>query len=1238
MTSKPMLLRDAIDIPTEVRQGDLVFKLTDATEHTDETVAQYVVTDQLLDAFTEAAALVGAAVREHSSKAAFLSGSFGSGKSNFMGMFQLLLDGNPAALARPELAPLVKSMNEWRQDQKFLTVPFHLIGAKSLESAVFGTYVSHLAQIHPDAPLPDVFADEPILENADSLRRRMGDEAFFAALNESDTGSSGDGWGDLAGWDAVRYERARLQPVGGDDRRLLVQTLLADLLSSFADGAAANREGYVDIDSGLAAISRHAYDLGYSGVILFLDELILWLMANMADAAFVAAQASKISKLVEASDAQRPAPLISFIARQRDLRELVGSDVPGAERLGFVDQLSFQAGRFTDIRLNDSNLPVVAHHRLLQPVDDAGAEALEAAFRSLALTDDQRDALRGESGTQDDFRLTYPFSPAFLNVVVDVAGALQRTRTGLRVLLDLLVRHRDTLEVGQLVPVGDLFDVLAESDEPLSDTMKPQFESARRIYRTSLRPMLLAEHGLSDETIAKDGPNPAFVTDDRLVKTLLLAALVPQSQPFQNLTARKLVALNHGLISSPVPGMEVSVVVNKLNSWAARAGELQVGGDAHNPTVNLVLSEIDTRAILDSVGGVDNLGSRRKLIRDLLAEELGVSTDQLMQSTTHLWRGLKRQADLVFGNVRDTSELTDAAFASSAPAWKVVIDFPFDDEDHSPHEDLDRVARLRELGNEWRTLCWIPSFFTAEMRSQLGTLVRLNHLLPVPGQTSERFTEATRQLSPEARESARPQLEAQQNAVRSRLLQALKQAYGLGTPDPAIVDSSHDLADHFPSLLTGFTVRPPVAQSLRQAFEAVFEQALEHSYPGAPQIDDEVRPVDLRTVRDVCSAALEATDRRIPQVATADRRVMSRIANPLGLGVQSEQAFKLDVSTRWDLHFTRKLTERRESGVDGHVTVGELRKWIDEPEPMGLSRELANLVLLVWASATDRVFTEHGGPARTGLDSLGDHYEVVAQELPDAASWARAIDHAERAFGVPGLSPEPSAVALARLSNRLATAANEELEHAESLVRELGRLATLIDLESSARITTAQRAATLLQAIDSAGSDLDKIDAFLAAEMTPTAEAIGASIKSAATVGGTIANVDTQLLAVAMTREDGSGIRQRLSDLLSAEELATPLAPALRALTTEARTIVYTEAPPSAVAPQTAAPVASDGGAFAGDPGARVSEAAIVVVRHNLDRQEALKELDEVRAKLHAMELGAGPFDIEVRSHGETQP
>jgi hypothetical protein len=36
----------------------------------------------------------------------------------------------------------------------------------------------------------------------------------------------------------------------------------------------------VSLDEGLAVMSRHAQSLGYDGIILFLDELILWLATN----------------------------------------------------------------------------------------------------------------------------------------------------------------------------------------------------------------------------------------------------------------------------------------------------------------------------------------------------------------------------------------------------------------------------------------------------------------------------------------------------------------------------------------------------------------------------------------------------------------------------------------------------------------------------------------------------------------------------------------------------------------------------------------------------------------------------------------------------------------------------------------------------------------------------------------------------------------------------------------------
>ena len=54
-----------------------------------------------------------------------------------------------------------------------------------------------MRRLHPDAPMPEVFADEPMLRNADNLRSKMSDEAFLSALGRE------DGWGDLSGSTAV---------------------------------------------------------------------------------------------------------------------------------------------------------------------------------------------------------------------------------------------------------------------------------------------------------------------------------------------------------------------------------------------------------------------------------------------------------------------------------------------------------------------------------------------------------------------------------------------------------------------------------------------------------------------------------------------------------------------------------------------------------------------------------------------------------------------------------------------------------------------------------------------------------------------------------------------------------------------------------------------------------------------------------------------------------------------------
>ncbi len=967
-------------------------------------------------------------------------------------------------------------------------------------------------------------------------------------------GDGDDGWGDLSGWDAARYDAARAAPVGDDERTLLVQSLLDTLLTGFAHAAVANAAGYVDMDAGLAAISRHAQGLGYAGVIFFLDELILWLLSRMADVAFATEEASKISKLVEGAMGDRPVPIVGLIARQRDLRELVGSEVPGLEKMAFVDQLDFQGGRFSNIVLNDSNLPVVAHHRLLKPSSEAGAAALAAAFRDLELTAEQRDALSGEFGGVEAFQLTYPFSPAFLQIVVDVAGALQRDAHRAPCAAPAPGRQPRPAHRRRPRPVGELYDVLASSEDPLTEEMKASFAQAKRIYATRLRPLLLSTHGLGEH----DDPTGPFLVDDRLVKTLLLAALVPTSAAFKDLTASRLVALNHGLITSPVPGTEVSSVVGKLRTWASQMGEMQVGDDPHNPTVAIVLSDVDTRAILDIVRGNDNTGSRRQLIRDLIVEELGLPPGQMIHTLRLDWKGVRREVDVRFGNVRDPENLSESAFADEGGRWKVIVDFPFDDEGHGPNEDLRRLEELRASGRSWRTIAWLPSFFTAQTLTVLGDLVKLNFLLATP----DRYNDATKNLSPTARAAARPQLEAQQVASRQRLGHAIRMAYGVVGADAATIDSSHALSDHFPSLQAGLVIRPPVAAGLKDALDDVVGQALAYSYPGAPALEREAKTADLRKVFEVVQQALDHPDGRMPHVPSVDRNLMRAIANPLRLGTQSEQAFVVDgVAGYWDLRFTRRLAERG-SESDAAATVADLRRWIDEPDAMGLTKPLQDLVLISWAAATNRTFRDHGGPARVAIDQLADHLEVVAQPLPTDAVWGVARDRAERIFGVPHLPDAPSANGLARLSAALldrSEAVRSDVAALPGALIELGELVG--DGDEWPRTATARSATALIDALLAAGDDLARSEALAGATVDPSPEAVGTSIATAGSVLSGIRQIDVGLLTSALGRPEGAALAARLRALLQADELALPLAVELSSIYDAARTIVLGTTP-----------------------------------------------------------------------------
>ena len=765
------LIRDLIDIPQRVHRDDFVLRLAEGVARPAETLGTYVVTPQLADAFDRALRLIRDALASGSSKAAYLHGSFGSGKSHFMAVLHLLLQQHAAARATEGLEGVVTRHDDWLAGKRFLLVPYHMIGQASMEAAVLGGYAARVAERHPDAPVPGVYRSEGLFEDARRLRAQMGDEAFFARINTaaSTAGEEATGWGDLsAHWDASSFEAALGAPADAEARSRLVAALVGSFFKSYRDVARGGSEAFVPLDDGLAIISRHARDLGYDALVLFLDELILWLATHAADLRFLNAEGPKVSKLVEAQAAGRPIPIVSFVARQRDLRELVGKQVTGADQLGFADVLQWWEARFERVTLEDRNLPEIAARRVLRARGDAARQELDRAYAETERV--RRDVFETLLTPRADpalFRKVYPFSPALVETLVAVSALLQRERTALKVMLQLLVDRRETLELGEIVPVGDLFDAIAQGDEPFTEGMRHHFENARRLYRQKLLRLIERRHGVSKAEAATrpadDSAARNLRAEDRLAKTLLLSALVPEVEVLKGLTAARLAALNHGSIRTPIEGREGQEVLRRCRAWAAEIGAVRIGDDPANPTITLQLTAVDTESILANADRHDNTGNRLRAIRQILFRELGIEdSGKLLLHHEIAWRGTQRGFEVIFANVR---ELPDESLATRPGEPKVAVDFPFDEAGHARADDLARLDDYRRRGAVSQTLVWLPSFLSAAAQQDLGTFVKLDHVL-----AGDRLRDFASHLSPVDQASARELLRNQQSQLRQRLI------------------------------------------------------------------------------------------------------------------------------------------------------------------------------------------------------------------------------------------------------------------------------------------------------------------------------------------------------------------------------------------------------------------------------------------------------------------------------------
>lgn len=1136
-----VLLRDLVEIPDAVHAGDFVLSLAKGVGQKS-TIDSYVVTDPLAGNFDKALGLIKSALETQSSRAAYLDGSFGSGKSHFMAVLYAILQGDPEARGKKGLADIVARYDTALAGRKFLLVPYHLPESRSLDSAILGGYVAHVRKLHPDKPLPAVFVDDRLIAAAQATRKAMGDDSFIATLPAED---EDDEWGN-ANWDAASLDQALSEPPDGAERRRLVGDLLiTPMFQPYADAVRDAEGSYVSLDEGLSVISKHAKDvLGYDAVVLLLDELVLWLAGYIGDPTKVSLEAQKVSKLVESANFERPAPIVSFVPRQRDLRTLVSKAAAGNEVTSLFDTLKYWDGRFDSIRLADTNLPAIVHERLLKPKNDEARNELQKAFTSTKINPQAREVLldtHGERGTMAAFELTYPFSPAFLHAMVDISGALQRERTALKLMQQLLVDYRDLLPVGQLMPLGAIFDALASGDDrPFTDNLRKEFETTRDFYSLRIRPFLLAKHGLTDDQVKGLGLKHAFRADDLVVKTLLLAALVPNVPALKDLTAGRLAALNHGSIASMIPNQERAQVTRTLKTLNAEFGEIRLSGSEDDPRVDLHLIGVDTDGIIRDHRHADGDAERRKLVRDLLWKELGLKDDGAFDTRTRLvWRGTERTVEVLMDNVCDEVRMPLRRFQPEPGTIRTVIDYPFDIGNRFPADDVRRVRDLQAEIDDEDTIVWLPHFLSEDRIGDLSTLIVINYLLE-----RDRLAEATATLTAEDRHHARQQLESRQSALTARLTDALRRAYGVASPDDGS-DLGPKSDEQVMTLARGLRLSLQIGQGFQDTLQRLSDLLLEHRFPQHPNFDPNgsrriVTPKELETVAEtVDRAAQDKVGRDEPPKQQIP--VIKKIANPLKLGVMHEASFVL--SREWP-----DLLERKASGQQ-EVTVKQLRGWIAEEQP-GLPVAVQNLVITAYAIQTDKAWLRAGKLVpEPSLGSIADDMALRSQELPSDEEFEKA---SQRAVGILGTEKQP--VRSARSVQKLAEAVRRTAEGWHGPVRdlaaELAKHQTTLGLdETSPRLATSRILESLLPKLAATTDPTETLRVLAAARLPRDNAFYRAHLKSAEQITGTLRTVTWQILdqfPAATEDAEKSGIIFKLQEAARHDEHEVPLAARLK--------------------------------------------------------------------------------------------
>ena len=1032
------LVRELLDLPVSVPKCVIEVGDFDTPSCIAQTVRDYVLTADIRRE------LVGPATDESGSRRPgllqrirasversepgdghWVHGSFGSGKSHFMSLVGLVLMDHPELWANSEaVASLVQpEEREWLGAHAVLVVPIFMQSQRSLETAIYTQVNARLDHLGKDrCAFTDV---DGAIAGFEAKREVLGDAAFRLL--------------ELVGLDRDQY----LLLVDDEDAR---EELAARILHADGHLPTDDIRGLYppSLTEGMRVLCAHARTLGYSAVLLLVDELILYL-AGKSGRNYID-EINALGALVD-SKGGRACPLWVVVARQRNIMDTVPGDTSENHIHEALQRLADRFPRET--QLQDHDLTYIAQERILRPRDEGASVALRSAVDScLAGMDPDTRQVLVSDWSEDDFRRLYPFHPALLQTLVDITNQLSRERTAIRVLYELLIVRYPDLAVGQLVPYHGLFDVVFTERGVLDSGHRRtrELEGVRRTYHEELRPAI--GRAFPDD---EDQQRRAAT----VLKTVLLCQL---TRGFgDDITVGRIVNLNPEDLRgkrSLASHAQVAAILTALSNQC----ELVVfRPDAANPgaghaSVNIQEGVRLATDILPriSVSQQDRSSAFMSLMRELLGREI---KDGAVPGFKHKWRGTERPAKVIFANV---SELSPASMTVSGE-FTLYIDHPYDiDPTRSVADDEEVVRRARADLGALPIGFWLPQFLDAQALADLEQLAKLE-LLSGSGPTSEELkAKHIRRLSQEQQDQVQHQLFNFRASKRTALLQKLEDCYLRGAAQCVFLDTAIQ-----PSLDTG---------SLEEALERIADTVLDRLHPNHPRFRSTVQASALQALLEDVVLPARRSGNRIEADTTDIRTRIEAVATPLELGTLGNRNWTLEESGRY-------LRRVLDLASEQPATTDDIRSRL--VAEFGFPSFLVDFfLLLVTRGFGYRAFRGSEAVPETALTwGKLDGLRLVKGRALAPVKWFEAKRRIQRGWAATGLreevGPETGAQLDAAIKADHSVAAQDDLwravhEAAGAVARlceraraELSRVANAVGSELDARFALLERVCTL---------------------------------------------------------------------------------------------------------------------------------------------------------------------------------